>query len=345
MNKTAKSLNKSPLKPDQFSAVVIDWQKSHGRHDLPWQTESNPYHVLVSELMLQQTQVTTVIPYFKKWLERFPTITHLANASEDEVLTAWQGLGYYSRARNLHRAAQYLTAEYRAEIPSTPEQLREIPGVGPYTAGAITAFAFDQPAALVDGNVKRLFSRYFGIATDPSKSSTNKLIWALAEDYHPSSQNRRYSQGLLDLGSSICKPRNPLCEQCPLQNTCYAFAADQVAELPMKKPRKTLPVRAGHYAWSYNSKGLLLQQRSGDGIWPRLWCLPELTDAPDAQLLGEFQHTFSHYRLNASVWHINAKSDTNTQRFELSQFEQIALPTPIKKYIQSVLSDKSCSKD
>src|SRR5690554_60097 len=257
--KTAKQHKKLP--PNEFANQVICWQRRYGRHQLPWQLHNHPYHVLVSELMLQQTQVATVIPYFENWIKLFPDFNTLANAHEDQVLSAWQGLGYYSRARNLYQAAQFVMTNYQGELPSTPEQLREVPGVGPYTAGAITSFAFDKPAALVDGNVKRLFSRYFGIEGDPSTTHVNREIWKLAEQYTPNHDNRVYAQGLLDLGATCCTARNPKCAECPLQNSCYAFAHDRVNELPMRKKKAPLPTRQGYFLLDYDAHGIILQQR------------------------------------------------------------------------------------
>lgn len=333
INKTSRAQT-TPLSPRTFSQRIIQWQQKHGRNSLPWQQNPSPYHVLVSELMLQQTQVATVIPYFTRWVEQFPNFEALATASEDQVLAAWQGLGYYSRARNLHKAARYVVTELNGELPSAPNLLREVPGVGPYTAGAVTAFAFDKPAALVDGNVKRLFCRYFGIAGEPTKTSVNREIWQLADTYTPNSKNRRYAQALLDLGATICTPRKPKCEQCPLAESCNALASNRVDLLPEKKKKRDIPTRTGHFALDANAQGVVLVQRSGDGIWPRLWCLPELSNADvDAVIHGSFKHVFSHYRLTATVLRQNYKEPAT--RVAYDQLDQYGLPAPIRKYLRT----------
>lgn len=327
------------LTPNEFAQIITTWQYQHGRNTLPWQREASPYHVLVSELMLQQTQVSTVIPYFERWIKKFPDLAALAQASEDEVLAQWQGLGYYSRARNLHKAADYVVTELKGQLPSTPESLREVPGVGPYTAGAITAFAFDKPAAIVDGNVKRLFCRYFGIDGDPNSSAINRRIWAKAEEFKPQSNSRQYAQALLDLGATICTPRNPKCALCPLQKSCNALATDRVNLLPQKRAKRALPTKEGYFALDANAKGVVLVQRSGNGIWPRLWCLPELSELPpQAQVHGNFKHVFSHYRLNATV--INYTYPEANTRIPLDALAQYGLPAPIRKYIHTHVLEK-----
>lgn len=333
-----------PLTSEIFAKTVIDWQLLHGRHNLPWQVKNQPYHVLVSEIMLQQTQVSTVIPYFNNWLKLFPDFSSLANATEDDVLSAWQGLGYYSRARNLHRAAQYVISDCGGQLPDSPELLREVPGVGPYTAGAITAFAFNKPAAIVDGNVKRLFARYFGIEGDISSSASNTQLWQLAESYTPSTDSRSYAQGLLDLGATVCSPRSPLCQQCPLNETCNALVTNRVDTLPMRKKKATIPTKNGYFVLDTNQQGILLEQRPGNGIWPRLWCLPECAAPLDqAKVHGTFKHVFSHYRLNATVYKANAMTDSDNppllKRFSPADLMQVGLPAPIRKYLDTKLQN------
>ncbi|CAI8167959.1 A/G-specific adenine glycosylase [Pseudidiomarina mangrovi] len=339
------------LSAEQFADTVIQWQKQHGRNDLPWQTDADPYHVLVSELMLQQTQVSTVIPYFQRWLSRFPTVQQLAAASTDEVMALWQGLGYYSRARNLHRAAQQICRDYHGNIPSEANELREIAGIGAYTAGAIRAFAYDRDGVIVDGNVKRLFSRFFAIAGDLSTSAQQRLLWQLAEHYTPSSNNRRYAQGLLDLGATICTPRQPQCYNCPLKPNCQAVKYDRVDELPQRKTKAAIPTRHGIFLWQVDQHGVLLEQRPTTGIWPSLWCLPELTadsvshaEASFSQH-GTFKHTFSHYKLIAQVVthkpnqpHVAHASATAIQRqVQWHELSNIGLPAPIAKYLRQHL--------
>ncbi|PTB85168.1 A/G-specific adenine glycosylase [Pseudidiomarina aestuarii] len=326
-----------------FVESVNAWQQQHGRHQLPWQLNVTPYKVLVSEIMLQQTQVATVIPYFERWMQNFPTVTALAQATEDQVLNCWQGLGYYSRARNLHRAALYITEELTGEIPSDLEQLRKIPGIGPYTAGAILSFAFNQRGVIVDGNVKRLFARYFGIRGPVNSSAFSKTVWAHAEEVTPTQNNRRFAQGLLDLGATVCKPRLPLCEACPLRTECFAYSHNEVETLPEKAPKKIIPKRTGHFVWDQNADGLLLEQRNGNSVWPKLWALPEIdSPAPSAASKGEFHHQFSHYKLHACIWRAEAdQSDNKQSRFTIDELDTVGLPAPMRKFIESALSPNS----
>ncbi|RUO40652.1 A/G-specific adenine glycosylase [Pseudidiomarina aestuarii] len=322
-----------------FVESVNAWQQQHGRHQLPWQLNVNPYKVLVSEIMLQQTQVATVIPYFERWMQNFPTVEALAQATEDQVLNCWQGLGYYSRARNLRRAALYITAELAGQIPADIEELRKIPGIGPYTAGAILSFAFNQRGVIVDGNVKRLFARYFGIRGAVNSTAFSKTVWAYAEAVTPTQDNRRFAQGLLDLGSTVCKPRLPLCDACPLRPECFAWAHNQVESLPERSPKKTIPKRTGHFVWDYNSEGLLLEQRNDTSVWPKLWALPEIdTPTSTAKSKGEFHHQFSHYKLHACIWHSkDHQSDNKQSRFTVNQLDTVGLPAPMRKFIESAL--------
>lgn len=329
----------SKIAPKIFATRVLTWQKHHGRHDLPWQNPPTPYRVLVSEIMLQQTQVTTVIPYFERWMARFPTLEHLANATEDEVMALWQGLGYYSRARNLHKAARFIIGEHQGKFPTELADIQKIPGVGRYTAGAIRSFAFDAYGPIVDGNVRRLFCRFFGIEGIPSTAAVNNQLWQLAEDYTPATDNRRFAQGLLDLGATCCTPRAPNCKECPLHESCYALKTQQIDQLPTPKQKQVTPVRPGHFLWSGNQHSIFLQKRPERGIWASLWCLPEVQSPPtDATLVGEFEHTFSHYKLIAKVWRektqqVNESQEgTHVSYNELSAF---GLPAPIRKFIQA----------
>lgn len=326
------------LQPDLFSHAVIDWQQQLGRHDLPWQQDPTPYRVLVSEIMLQQTQVVTVIPYFQRWMVRFPTIETLATATEEDVMALWQGLGYYSRARNLRKAAQYLVEHHQGEFPDSLAELQDIPGVGRYTAGAITSFARDQYGPIVDGNVKRLFCRLFAIHGDPASSIVTKQLWQLAETLTPKIQNRIFAQGLLDLGATLCTPKTPDCQNCPFTQTCLAFQQDRINELPTPKLKKDIPVRSGVFLWCSDGQTLLLEKRPSPGIWGGLWCLPEVSESPaSGTLLGRFRHTFSHYKLNACVW--NSEDRTSRpeagQRFTYKQIADIGLPAPIRTFIEA----------
>ncbi len=328
-----------------FQDQVVSWQKTHGRHQLPWQQGSSAYRVLVSELMLQQTQVNTVIPYFNRWMQSFPTIEALAEASNDQVMAHWQGLGYYARARNLHQAANYIRT--LGKFPATLAELLLVPGVGRYTAGAVMSFAYDQYGPIVDGNVRRLYARYFAISGVTSSSVVDKQLWLLAEQLTPSQDCKSFAQGLLDLGATLCKPRQPLCEQCPLAASCQALLQNRVNELPTPKPKKIVPVKEGHFIWLQQGEQLYLQKRPAPGIWASLWSLPQLTaDAPllqQARKQGEFVHQFTHYKLNATVWQLDQSLAAQVQQvqeqapaswYSLTQLAEVGLPAPIRTFIE-----------
>lgn len=334
------------LKVKAFQDQVVNWQQVHGRHQLPWQQASNPYRVLVSELMLQQTQVSTVIPYFHRWMQSFPTIDALAQASNDQVMAHWQGLGYYARARNLHKAAVYI--QQRGAFPDSLAELLLVPGVGRYTAGAIMSFAYDKYGPIVDGNVRRLYARYFGISGITSSPAVDKQLWAIAEQLTPQQNCKSFAQGLLDLGATICKPRQPLCESCPLATECQALLQNRVDELPTPKPKKTVPVKTGHFLWLEQHGEVFLQKRPAPGIWASLWSLPQVAD--DHALLalatkhGEFVHQFTHYKLTASVWQLDPghlpkvkqaiQEQTPVSWYHKSQLAEVGLPAPIRSFIE-----------
>ena len=365
---------------ENFQRQVMLWQQSHGRNQLPWQQANNApiseaetsktptsktqtskdltssaqsaaaYRVLVSELMLQQTQVATVIPYFQRWMSEFPSINALANADEDEVMRLWQGLGYYARARNLHKAAKYLAG--LAEFPATLAELLQVPGVGRYTAGAIMSFAFDQYGPIVDGNVRRLYCRYFALSGAPHSTTLEKQLWQKAHELTPTAHSRRFSQGLLDLGATVCKARQPLCERCPLAATCQALLQNRVSEFPNAKVKKAVPTKPGMFLWISQNDAILLQKRPSPGIWGALWCLPQVAeDSPlltDAKLHGEFSHQFTHYKLHAQIWQISAEQyDVNLRQAapeiwaKPSELAMLGLPAPLKSYFELKLENRS----
>lgn len=298
----------------QFSDKVLHWFDTHGRKDLPWQQEINPYRVWVSEIMLQQTQVKTVIPYFHRFMGAFPTVKALAQADEDEVLHHWTGLGYYARARNLHRAAKNVCDEKNREFPSDIESLCELPGIGRSTAGAIRSIAFGQPAAILDGNVKRVLARYRAIAGWPGQSAVLKQLWEVAEAFTQGERAAEYSQAMMDLGATVCTRTAPKCSQCPLSNDCKAYRSDAQARYPGRKPRKTMPVKNTTFLMIIAKNGdICLERRPNNGIWGGLWCFPELPSTEQAeswcldrwgyppqktQQWQAFRHTFSHYHLD-----------------------------------------------
>lgn len=338
---------------EQFQQHVIQWQQQHGRHQLPWQQRDEAespataaYRVLVSELMLQQTQVATVIPYFQRWMATFPTIKDLAKADEDEVMRLWQGLGYYARARNLHKAAKYLAEQ--TEFPTQLADLLQVPGVGRYTAGAILSFAFDQYGPIVDGNVRRLYCRFFALAGAPHSTGLEKQLWQKAHALTPQLQSRSFSQGLLDLGATICKPRQPLCEQCPLASDCQALRLNRVNDFPNAKTKKLVPTKSGHFLWITQGDAILLQKRPSPGIWGALWCLPQVDeDSPlliNARLHGEFNHQFTHYKLAAKVWQLPLASYQVALRqaapeiwANADELKLLGLPAPVKSYFAQIL--------
>lgn len=346
--------SKNHLNLSDFADTVLTWQHNHGRHDLPWQKPATPYRVLVSEIMLQQTQVATVIPYFQRWMQAFPTLDSLASASEDEVMALWQGLGYYSRARNLQKAARYIVTELNGEFPNELTAIEKIPGVGRYTAGAIRSFAYDAYGPIVDGNVRRLFCRLFGIEGQATSSAVNKALWQRAEELTPQTDNRRFAQGLLDLGATLCRKRNPECHSCPFSYACIAYQENRIAELPTPKAKKLTPTKQGHFIWLEND-ALVLEKRPSKGIWASLWSLPEVSEAPqDAKLKGSFKHVFSHYKLEATVWQLPAPSGAEkvceaigeelpgyapsnqpiTRIKSREEFLALGLPAPIRVFIE-----------
>jgi A/G-specific adenine glycosylase len=299
-----------------FAQRVLSWFDQHGRKDLPWQREITPYSVWVSEIMLQQTQVKTVIPYFERFTSTFPTVQALAAATEDEVLHLWTGLGYYARGRNLHRAAQFVSRELQGEFPNTVEGLCELPGVGRSTAGAIVSIAFGRHAVILDGNVKRVLARYRAVAGWPGKTATHDALWHIADEYTPAERSADYTQAMMDLGATLCTRAAPACERCPLREGCRALALGAQKSFPGKKPRKALPVKSTVFIIASAANGeIWLERRPGSGIWGGLWCFPELDDAEQASnwcidrwgqepesisALPEFRHTFSHYHLDIS---------------------------------------------
>ncbi len=326
---------------NDFAQQVIDWQQQQGRHDLPWQQAITPYKVLVSELMLQQTQVSTVIPYFQRWLARFPDVETLAQAEQDEVMALWQGLGYYARARNLHKAAKAI-AELGA-FPSDLVSLQQIPGIGRYTAGAILSFAYDAYGPIVDGNVRRLFCRYFALEGHAGQSQLEKRLWQLAEQLTPVQNNRRFAQGLLDLGATLCTARKPDCERCPLQVDCQAYRLQQVEHFPRPKPKKAKPSKEGHFLWVQQQDQLLLEQRPDSGIWSSLLALPQVDPADpvlqQAESVGSFRHQFSHYQLEATIWQPQQQVEELAGQgwYHRRQLTEVALPAPIRKWIEQQL--------
>ena len=307
-----------------FASQVLHWFDQFGRRDLPWQHDTSPYRVWVSEIMLQQTQVKTVIPYFDRFMATFPTVQTLAAAEEDQVLHLWTGLGYYARARNLHRAAKYVCAELEGKFPDTVEGLCELPGIGRSTAGAIVSIAYQQRAVILDGNVKRVLARYRAVPGWPGQTKIHQQLWQIADEYTPPERSADYTQAMMDLGATLCTRAAPGCERCPLNKDCQALALGEPAAYPGKKPRKVLPVKTTTFLMVRAANGdILLERRPARGIWGGLWCFPEISKVaqpanwcidrwglePEAIEAWEtFRHTFSHYHLDISPVQISLAS-------------------------------------
>ena len=267
------------MSPSDFGNAVVSWQKKHGRHDLPWQNTQDPYPVWLSEIMLQQTQVVTVREYFARFMARFPTVADLAAAHEDEVLGLWSGLGYYSRARNLHRAAQAVMRVHGGQFPQTAEALETLPGIGRSTAAAVASLCFGQAVAILDGNVKRVLTRYLGFADDLSVARHEKNLWATAQTMLPTRHVQRdmphYTQGVMDLGATVCTPKKPQCALCPLQSTCVAHTQGEPERYPVKTRKLK---RSAEQLWLLHAQTqageVWLVQRPPTGVWASLYCLP-----------------------------------------------------------------------
>src|SRR5262245_55915309 len=291
-----------------LAAKLIAWQKRHGRRDLPWQGTRDPYRIWLSEVMLQQTQVAAVIPYYERFLRRFPTIEALALASEDEVLRLWSGLGYYARGRNLHAAAQRIIER---GFPRTSAAIAELPGVGRSTAAAIAAFAFGERAAILDGNVKRVLARYFAVEGWPGEKAVEAALWEQASRLLPEREIESYTQALMDLGATVCTRSAPRCDACPIGISCKARKANRIAEIPAPRPRQALPQKAVTWLVLRRDNEILLEKRPSSGIWGGLWSFPE---APGKDVNGycrrvlacqvisktaldTLEHGFTHFRL------------------------------------------------
>ncbi len=338
-----------------FAPRLLDWFDRHGRHDLPWQHPRTPYRVWLSEIMLQQTQVTTVIPYFERFLARFPDVLRLAAAPVDEVLALWSGLGYYARARNLHRCARQLVAEHGGEFPQTLEALSALPGIGRSTAGAILAQAWDLRVPILDGNVRRVLARFGAIAGWPGAPAVQKQLWALSTALLPHARLADYTQALMDLGATVCSARKPACDRCPLAPDCAALAHNAVAAYPQPRPPRPRPQRTARLLLAYSPDGaLLLERRASQGIWGGLWCPPLLDDerlasgpwtdgllacAQHTEDLSPVRHAFTHFDLELRPLCVRlatapALTEPDRQRWvTLSALPALGLPAPVRRLI------------
>lgn len=342
---------------DGFAERVIDWQSRSGRHDLPWQNTRDAYRIWLSEIMLQQTQVHSVRPYYLRFLAHFPNLPRLAAAPLDEVLALWSGLGYYARARHLQRCAQVLVAEYGGRFPDDPALLAGLPGIGRSTAAAIAVFAFGKRAAILDGNVKRVLARSFAIEGHPSEAPVERRLWTLAESLLPTRDIERYTQGMMDLGATLCTRLRPQCSACPLQTICRACRDGRQAELPTRRAGKVLPQQQQQVLLLTDGRQVLLERRPPQGIWGGLLALPEGTPEEAAafaqrqacELLhlgtcSRLNHAFSHFRLTLEVQRCNVRvlgqaiGEDRWQWLAVEAIATAALPTPIRKILLAELA-------
>ncbi|MGF1642941.1 MAG: A/G-specific adenine glycosylase [Thiotrichales bacterium] len=282
---------------DALAPRLLAWFDRHGRKDLPWQVEATPYRVWISEVMLQQTQVASVIPYYRRFIARFPELPTLAAATLDEVLAHWSGLGYYARGRNLHRAATLVLREHGGTLPSTLADLLALPGIGRSTAGAILAMGYGIRAPILDGNVKRVLARYHAEPGWPGALVVSRLLWALAEQHTPSARVGEYTQAIMDLGATLCTRSRPGCERCPLQTDCRAWRAGDPSRYPAPRPRRERPLQVRHFFLLRNATGqVLLERQAPVGIWGGLWSLPSHASAQDWRT-----HLHERYGLEATA--------------------------------------------
>jgi A/G-specific adenine glycosylase len=340
-----------------FASRLLAWFDDHGRHDLPWQQPRTPYRVWLSEVMLQQTQVSVVVPYFQRFVSALPDIRSLADASADEVHALWSGLGYYARARNLHAAARFCVAAHGGELPRDLDALMALPGIGRSTAGAILSQAWGDRFAILDGNVKRVLARHHGVDGWPGSPAVQSALWAHAVTHLPHERLADYTQAQMDLGASLCTRHEPACLLCPVRDTCIALATGRVAELPRPKPGKPLPERSKIVLLAMDHEArVLLERRPPAGIWSGLWSLPEADDDASARqwftrhLLGRYQtgealapiaHAFTHYRLQlrpmrwSGVTASSRVQDNPELRwFSSAQLDAVGVPSPIRKLLQ-----------
>ena len=299
---------------------------------MPWRAAADPYHVLVSEVMLQQTRVQTVIPYYERWLERFPHVDALAGASVDDVLKQWEGLGYYSRARNLHRAAQMVRERHESAIPSSYDLLRELPGIGEYTAGAVASIAFNQPHAAVDGNVKRVLSRLLDLA-NPTAGEFQTYAQQLVDRQRPGD----FNQAMMELGATICTPRTPSCTACPIETLCHARRNDTVHLRPSPKQRKPLPEENVNTLFALNRGRVLVVQRSERGLLAGLWEFPAITDVAAYEKVGTVTHTFTHKRIHYHVYFTKTRATLDGRWVSLDDLNSLALSTAQRRVAKLVL--------
>ena len=337
-----------------FARRLVRWQRLHGRHDLPWQRTRDPYPIWLSEVMLQQTRVETVLPYFERFLARFPDVRELARAPVGEVLRLWSGLGYYARARNLHRAAKAVIE--RGGFPRSQYELAELPGIGRSTAAAIAAFAFGARAAILDGNVRRVLARCFGVSGFPGDAAVTRALWSRAEAELPQHSIRGYTQGLMDLGATVCLRAKPRCDACPLASRCVALRERRVGEIPAPRPRKQLPQREVRWLLLVQRGRVLLERRPPNGLWGGLWVFPQLEgrdarsagrslgcEVGSAHALPALEHGFTHFQLTVRPLLCDVRRTPSAVRrpdrrwIDIRQAERGAVPVPVRTLLRGLM--------
>ncbi len=346
------------MRAEDFNSALLTWYDRYGRKNLPWQQDVSAYRVWVSEIMLQQTQVNTVIPYFERFMARFPDIAQLANASEDSVLHLWTGLGYYARARNLHKTARLIHTQHDDLFPANVDQLIKLPGIGRSTAGAIASIAMGIRAPILDGNVRRVLCRFHAVSGWPGKAGVQKTLWKYAEEYTPRRRVKDYTQAIMDLGATVCTRARPQCPDCPLNQQCKAYQTGSTGRFPESKPKSTLPMRSAHFLVLKNDSGeILLEKRPPNGIWGGLWSLPQHEDSN--QLISnmetitgckltrhktgrQMKHTFSHFRLDIHPLYAQINNPENRvmepgrwRWYNSKQADEIGLAAPIKVLLEN----------
>jgi len=347
------------LAPDAFAASLLAWFDVHGRHDLPWQSDPTPYRVWVSEVMLQQTQVETVRPYYARFIARFPDVAALAAAPQDDVMRLWSGLGYYARARNLHGAAQEIVARHGGELPDSFAALTALPGIGRSTAGAILALSRGQRHPILDGNAKRVLARVYLVEETPDSSAAMKKLWALAEAATPVARVAAYTQAIMDLGATVCTRANPACDRCPLDSGCGALAAGRTGEIPAARRRAPRRLRQSHMVVALAGRRVLLERRPAPGIWGGLWAPPEFPDAEGAasyianrfsmagptRRLPTIHHVFTHFDLDIEPWLVELPggsppaADGEARWHELAAPDGVGLPAPVARLLEELRDD------
>ena len=349
------------MSDDSYSERVVAWQKRYGRHDLPWQNTRDPYRIWLSEIMLQQTQVATVIPYFARFLIKFPTLCDLARASEDEVLALWSGLGYYSRGRNLLRAAQMIDQKFGGEFPKTIDDILSLPGVGQSTAAAISAFAFGERHAILDGNVKRVFARHFGVAGFLGDKKVETKLWNVANEALPKKNIEAYTQGLMDLGATVCLRSKPLCLACPIAESCVAKREGRIQALPTPRPNKSVPKKSTTMLIIVHAGEVLLEKRPPTGVWAGMWCFPETQNiANSSETCRErfgletnvpkpwdvLEHGFTHFKLSITPQCVEVKkqwsraAEPSVIWLSIDDALSAAIPQPVRTLLMKLHREK-----